>query len=362
MSIIEDPSTPIDEAVRDVKLRDFTPEVQVRLPENLVPRMPVPAVDVHNHLGRWHFGNWSAPDVGALIGVMDGCNVEVIVNLDGCWGNELADNLARYDLAHPDRFATFCRLDWSDCATKGWGQRLAASLRTSVGRGAAGLKVWKDVGLRRRDENNQMFYLDDDRLEPIWEVAAEAGVPILVHTADPVAFFAPLDNHNERLEELIAHPEWHVRGDAYPTFERLLDALETTIAKHPNVPFIGAHVGCYAEDLSWVDRMLDTYPNFNVDIAARIAELGRQPRSARTLFLRHPNRILLGTDAFPPRPEDYAVYARFLTTADECFPYSDDSPPKTGRWTISALDLPAEVVTAVISHNARRLIPTLGER
>jgi predicted TIM-barrel fold metal-dependent hydrolase len=129
------------------------------------------------------------------------------------------------------------------------------------------------------------------------------------------------------------------------------------------VTFIGAHVLCLAEDVAWVARMLDTYPNAYADIAARIPELGRVPRAARELILRHADRVVLGTDAFPPDAAVYATHFRFLETADEYFPYepSEDEPPREGRWAISGLDLPADVLERVYGGNALRLISGLGE-
>ena len=38
--------------------------------------------------------------------------------------------------------------------------------------------------------------------------------------------------------------------------------------------------------------MLDAYPNYRVDIAARVAELGRQPRAVREVIMAHPDRVL----------------------------------------------------------------------
>ena len=173
-------------------------------------------------------------------------------------------------------------------------------------------------------------------------------------------FFEPLDERNERLEELLVHPDWSFADPRFPRFERLIEALEAVVAAHPGTTFIGAHVGCFAEDLAWVGRMLSTYPNFHVDVAARIAELGRQPRAAARLFLEHPDRVLFGIDLFPPDPADYAIHFRFLETDDEYFDYATDEVPPEGRWTISGLSLPDDVLRKIYGANARRLIQGLA--
>jgi len=121
----------------DLPLRDFRPEPMVRLAQHHPQRFPVPAFDSHNHLGRWHLGTWTVPDVDELLAVMDECHINGIVNLDGGWADELEANLNRYDRAHPGRFASFCRLDWSETKTAGWGERLAASLREPCSRESA---------------------------------------------------------------------------------------------------------------------------------------------------------------------------------------------------------------------------------
>lgn len=200
---------------------------------------------------------------------------------------------------------------------------------------------------------------DDPRLGALWETAGLLGVPVAIHTADPVAFFDPVDQRNERMEELLARPDWSFCDPSYPGFDRLIAALETVVAAHPATTFIAVHAGCYAEDLAWVSRMLDSYPNFHIDIAARIAELGRQPRATRALILKYPDRVLFGTDEIPPNQATYQTYFRFMETPDECFPYSPADPPGSGRWQISALNLPADVLGQVYAANAKRLIPGL---
>ena len=348
----------LDPSLRELPLHAFRPRAVLRVPTHEVPRARVRVVDAHNHLGRWLTpdGAWAVSDVSALLSDMDACNIGSVVNLDGQWGDELEANLDRYDRPHPGRFATFCHLDWSALSEPGWPERLADGLRAASSSGAKGVKVWKNLGLQLRDERGELLLPDDERLTPTWAAAAELHLPVVIHVADPVAFFAPVDASNERLEELLVHPEWSFADPRFPRFERLIEALESLVASHPATTFIGAHVGCFAEDLAWVGRMLSRYPNFHVDIAARIAELGRQPRAARRLFIEHADRVLFGLDLFPPDPAEYAIHFRFLETEDEYFDYSTEDVPPEGRWTISGLGLPDDVLRKVYGGNASRLV------
>jgi predicted TIM-barrel fold metal-dependent hydrolase len=351
----------------DLHLRDWRPEPKVVVPAHPVGRARFPAVDAHNHLGRWltaWVGDdaeaWMVADVAALLDLMEACNLRAIVNLDGRWGDELEASLDRYDRAHPGRFATFCHVDWAAAVASGdMGRAAADSLHASVGAGAKGVKVWKDLGLHVRDDRGELILPDDDRLRALWDACAEVGVPVFIHTADPVAFFDPIDERNERYEDLHAHPEWSFADPSFPRFDRLIDALEGLVATNPDTTFVGVHVGGYAENLGRVGAMLGAHPNYHVDIAARVAELGRQPRAARALILEHPDRVLFGIDEFPPERDNYAIYFRFLETEDECFAHTIEDVPLMGRWTISGLGLPDDVLRRVYAENALRLVPGL---
>lgn len=324
--------------------------------EHPVPRASVPAIDTHGHIGRWLTadGGWMEPDVGRLIATMDQLNVTAMVNLDGRWDDELEANLDRYDRAHPDRFLTFCHVDWRLLQSDG-PDALVASLERSARAGARGLKVWRDLGLDVR-VGGQLLMPDDARLAPVWEAAGALGLPVLVHVGNPLAFFLPTDRHNERLEEILRHPSVSERRHGPAHFHRLVDALEAVVAAHPRTTFIGAHVGCCAEDLGRVSAMLDRYPNYWIDLAAR-AELGRQPRAAARLVADHADRVLFGADIFPIDPAEYACHFRILETDDEYFSYSADRevPAPTGRWAVSGLALPTDVLEQVYAGNARRL-------
>src|SRR5690606_1151023 len=312
-------------SIDDIPLRDWTPQSQLRAAVTDVPVPAVPCIDVHNHLGRWLTGDggWMIDDVPALLAVMDARHVEAIVNLDGMWGDELEANLDRYDRAHPGRFHTFCQIEWSRLAEPGGLAVLLAQLEDSGRRGARGVKVWKTLGLEFRDADGTLIAPDDPRVVTLLTRAGELGMPVLIHTADPIAFFQPLNPRNERLDELRGAKDWWY-GDrsVHPTFDALLDAHASLVRACPGTTFIAAHAGCAAEDLDRVERLMVVAPNYHVDIAGRLAELGRQPRRFARLVADHPDRVLFGTDIYPATDEQYRLHYRFLESADESFEYA----------------------------------------
>jgi predicted TIM-barrel fold metal-dependent hydrolase len=285
---------------------------------------------------------------------MDAAGVRTVVNLDGGWDERLQETLAALDEAHPGRFLTFALIDLGGFDEEGWSERETARLRKSFEAGAKGLKFHKSLGLSYRDKEGRLLGIDDPRLDPIWALCGEMKRPVMIHTADPAAFFTPLDRFNERWHELNEHPNWLFHGEKYPSREELLAQRNRVIARHPETTFIGAHFGNNPEDLETVGKWLDTYPNFHVDIDARISELGRQPYSARRFFLKYQDRILFGTDT-TPRADAYRLYYRFLETDDEYFDTAE-SHHRQGFWMIYGIFLPEEVLEKIYSTNAARLL------
>ncbi len=338
-------------------LKDYRPDSQLIRPERRVevPRFPV--IDAHNHLGAAFGGGWDAKPVEALLAQLDAAHVVAYVDLDGGWGEEILDQrLRKFKEPFPERFICFGSPEWRRWPEKGkgFGEWTAQNFRKQVARGAQGLKIWKDFGLHVRDETGALVAVDDERLIPLWEAAGELGVPVMIHVADPVAFFQPLDAKNERWEELHAHPDWHFPPGRFPGFDDIISSFERLVRRHSNTIFIGAHVACYAENLGWVDQLLAECPNLHIDFSARIGELGRQPHSARRLLTKHKDRVLFGTDSGPDI-EIYHTYFRFLETDDEYFDYDPRNSYSQGRWKISGLQLDNDVLERIYSLNARKL-------
>ncbi len=343
-------------------LEQFRPKSQLVTRISRVEKPRFPVIDAHNHLGEPFGGGWDRKPLAELLDRLDQAGVEAYVDLDGGWGEDILQQHLDYFKARvPERFWIFGGVDWQKWETLGdaFPEWAADRLRVQRSWGAQGLKIWKPFGLLVKDPEGQLAKVDDPRLDPIWQTAGELGLPVMVHVADPVAFFDPIDETNERWEEIGAHPDWAFTSPPFPAFLEILNGLANLVHRHPGTTFIGAHVGCYAENLGWVGNLLDTCPNFYIDIAARIGELGRQPYTARRFFQKYSNRILFGLD-MGPDPESYQIYYRFLETDDEYFNYNTGDIPVQGRWFIYGLQLPEDILEKVYHLNARRVLGDAG--
>ena len=337
----------------------------LRVSQYPVERPRFPAVDAHAHLRGVFGARWEAYSSEDLVGALDAAGITGIVALDGGHGESLASEIKRLQLRHPDRVAVFANIDEPTLSRPGdFGVVEAERLAASVRAGARGLKVWKTLGLTIRDADGDLIALDDTRLSPLWNAAAELKVPVLMHFADPAAFFEPLTFANERWLELQRHPHWHLypprrpgdRSDPRPpSFEELHAQFAALIGRHPATTFIGAHMASSAEDLGRLRTLLDEHPNLYVDTAARLNELGRQPFTSREFLLRYQDRVLFGTDTGPD-VEMCRLYYRYLETPAEYVPYSTSESPTQGNWRIYGVDLPDDALRKIYGENAMRLI------
>lgn len=324
-----------------------------------------PIIDIHVHIH---------PDSATdLATIMEANSLSQVVNLgilEIC-GVPFEEGMRAFRDALGERMVYFPTPDFSD-TVPGFGERMAQELERKMESGAAGVKIFKELGLRHRDSAGNFIPVDDPRLDPLWAKAGELGAPVLIHTADPVAFFQPLDEHNERWEELQCNPDWHFWGPAFPDHDTLLAQRNRVIERHPATTFIGAHLGNYPENLAYVDACLDRYPNFYVDTSARIAEIGRHPAGeARAFFLKHQDRVLFGTDLIlgwdaSEEPDDVAEYERFYNAHYRFFETDErqmDHPiPIQGRWKVDGIGLPDDVLEKLYFRNAQRVIPGLHDK
>jgi predicted TIM-barrel fold metal-dependent hydrolase len=339
--------------------------------ETSVARAAYPVIDIHTHVT--HAGGLQGPgnirfaaSADECLAVMDRKNIRTLVNLTGGYGANLQQAIDRLQTAHPGRFVVFTEPAWSKAADPDYSRLQADLIEDAHRRGAKGLKVLKILGLYLRENvtTGKLIRIDDRRFDAMWATAGSLNMPVAIHSSDPEAFFLPIDRFNERWEELHAHPDWSFYGKDFPTNRELQEARRNVMRRHPRTQFICLHVAD-SEDLAYVSECLDTHSNMHVEIAARIGELGRQPRATSQFIDKYQDRIMFGTDAIPggqDTPQQvfndqlYEIYYRFLETKDEYFDYAPAPIPPQGRWKIYGIGLSDQVLRKLYSENASHLL------
>ncbi len=340
---------------------EYDPKSTLVVPTHILTRAKFPFIDIHNH-------QWAMPsqNLSELVTEMDKLNMAIMNNLSGRGYKDVNGYFDVQDSTYfkkaqsnirahyPKRFIQFTNISFAHFGQKGWTEHALAELEADVHNGAKGLKIYKDLGMEFKDDKGKRIPVDDPRLDAIWEKCGSLHIPVLIHSADPPSFWDPMDKYNERWLELKTHPD-RKRDNANPaSWKTIIEEQHHVFRAHRNTIFIAAHFGWLANDLSALGKLLDECPNVNVEIAAIIAELGRQPRQARDFFIKYQDRILFGKDSWVP--SEYATYFRVLETADEYFPYHKKYH---AFWRMYGLALPDEVLKKVYYKNVLRIIPGL---
>jgi predicted TIM-barrel fold metal-dependent hydrolase len=352
-------------------VEQFQPRSMLHVPETKVERAAYPVIDIHTHItfagglegpGTIRF----AASAEECLAVMDRKNIRMMVDLTGGYGANLQQAIDQLQTAHPGRFIVFTEPAWSKAADADYPRVQADLIEDAHKRGAKGLKVLKTLGLYLRENvtTGKLVRIDDRRFDPMWEAVGALNMPVAIHSSDPEAFFLPVDRYNERWEELHAHPDWSFYGKDFPSNRELQEARRNVMRRHPRTQFICLHVAD-SENLAYVSECLDEHPNMHVEMAARIGELGRQPRAAYQFIEKYQDRVMFGTDAVPGGKETpqqifndqlYEIYYRFLETKDEYFDYAPAPVPPQGRWRIYGIGLPDSILKKVYYQNAARLL------
>ena len=343
---------------KDILLSDYQPKSVLVVNNRSVMKAKYPVIDIH-----FNFKSLTKMNAEELVRAMDACGVEKVVDMGGSQ-EEFEGFIKNFRDKYPDRFILFTRLNLNQIKKPNFPEEQLEVFDNAIRMGAMGLKVIKSLGLEIKDRSGQLVHVDDPRFDPIWDKAGKSGIPVLMHLGDPTPFFAPVDRYNERYEELKDFPHWSFHGPRFQTKEAIRSQRENLVKKHPRTIFIMAHMGDDVENLSSLASLFDKYPNYYVDLSARLPELGRQPYTSREFFIKYQDRILFGSDggyALDPNgywtaERHYRTYFEFLETRNEYFEYPLWGVQKQGRWRIYGIDLPDEVLIKIYYKNAEKIL------
>tara|TARA_B110000008_G_scaffold231973_1_gene235330 strand:- start:108 stop:1217 length:1110 start_codon:yes stop_codon:yes gene_type:complete len=342
-------------------IEEYSPKSSLVVAENPRDRAKFPFVDVHSH-------QWKMPvmDFTNLVAEMDSLNMGYMINLSGSGFATFAGNQDLMDLSLTEslenikkqgvsnRFGVFVNVDFNKIDDADFGTNNVEIIKDAVKQGVIGLKVYKNLGLNLKDNSGSRVKVDDERLNPIWQICGELNIPVLIHSGEPSPFFDPIDKHNERWLHARQKPASFRPASEYPSFDVVMQEQYNMFKNNPNTTFINAHLGWYGNDLDKMSAQLDELSNVYTEIGAVIAELGRQPIRARRFFVEHQDRVLFGKDTY--KKSEFNVYFRILETNDEYFDYYRK---RHAHWKMYGLNLPDSILKKLYYKNARKLFPNI---
>jgi predicted TIM-barrel fold metal-dependent hydrolase len=337
------------------------PKALMKIPRTNITRAKYPAIDFHLH-GR---GLRTDADYQKMVKLMDATGIGILCNMDGGFGKTF-DEAIRVGEKYKDRVLQFARVDFDGINKPGWSEKAAAELERCFRAGAAGLKINKVLGLDLQNPDGSYIQSDDPRFDAVWSMCAKYNKPVMIHTSDSYGRFLPIGPENERFEAGLwrSSTEGNYYQTGHPSHEVIEKARENMHARHPKTRFVNAHVAMLYYDMDKVEALLNKYPNADVEISASVQDLGRAPIYIRKFFLKYQDRILFGSDGNPGRgiEEFWVPHWRFLETFDEHFDHpaqirSATGAPLHGRWRISGISLPDDVLRKVYYGNALRYLP-----
>ena len=332
-------------------IEEYSPKSTLINKKTKLKRSKYPFVDVHNHQFDMPLKN-----LNKLVAEMDSLNMGFMINLSGFRGLYLKKSLENIKENAPNRFGLFLNIDFEAIDESDFEATQTALIDSAVNAGVMGLKVYKSLGLTDTDSKGNRISINDPRLAPIWDTCGKNKIPVLIHSGEPSSFWHPKDKFNERWLELRQKPNRFRDPDNNPSFEEVLAEQHEVFKKHPNTIFINAHLGWMGNDLDRLETHLDTFPNVMTEIGAVLAELGRQPKRARSFFIKYQDRILFGKDSY--KVSEYYTYFRVLETDDEYFDYYRK---RHAHWKMYGLALPDTVLQKLYYKNALDLFPAIDQ-
>ena len=275
----------------------------------------------------------------------------------------------------PGRNAWVTTFSLDNFNKEGWQDEAITYIKKSVQNGAVGVKVWKNIGFFLKDENAKLVMIDHPRFDPILDYLAKNHIPLIGHLGEHRNSWLPLEKMtvNGNRDYARAHPEEHMfLHPERPSYEDYINARDRMLEKHPDLVFIGAHLGSLEWSVDELAKRLDKFPNMSVDMAERVSHLQYQAltewQKVRDFFIKYQDRLVYGTDLRSSAmdivnkgikdPEGIKKHAHEVWMRHWKF-FTDDQmmrvPKVEGEF--KGLKLPREVVDKIYRTNAEKLFP-----
>jgi predicted TIM-barrel fold metal-dependent hydrolase len=246
-----------------------------------------------------------------------------------------------------------------------WAEKVNAALAADAEHGATAVKIWKNVGMNERI-GGKLIRIDDPRISPVANQIQKLGVTLIGHQGEPHNCWLPLEEmttDNDR-EYFRNHPQYHMYlHPEMPGYEDQIEARDNFVAAHPQLRFVGAHLGSLEYDVDRIAAFLDRFPNANVDTAARMSQLQHQSvrnyDKVRSFFIKYQDRLLYGTDLTVnpgDEPAEFKRSAHAVWTHDWRYLATNETQRvEIIQADVRGLALPRDVIDKLYYSNAVRI-------
>jgi predicted TIM-barrel fold metal-dependent hydrolase len=312
------------------------------------PHAPPPRfsiIDIHTHLGGVETWPGKRPNFDELTRTMNEMRVELVVDFkapdnsleNGVFGDRVSQRIAMY----PDtaRFKLFANVPIDDDKDVFVGSRradyptwVAGILEDAVRRGAVGLKIKDqagagDVSYWTHDTSGTLVPFDTPAYDSLWSTAERLGIPVLVHLG------GAYKGEHQAPNGANKHVRW----------EMLMLQRERVLRKHPRLKLIGAHWAGTAGDRTYLEEILEKYPNMYTEGGANQpkVEFAQLDSAEQAFFERYQDQVMFGTDYMENTFRWLKSYRQRL---DMFLPFTEAWP------------LPDTVMAKYYHGNARRLL------
>lgn len=281
--------------------------------------------------------------------------------------------------AFPGRVTWATAFSLKNFNNDGWQEEAISYLKNSISNGAIAVKVWKNIGFFLKDKNGNLVMIDNPRFDPVLNYLAKNHIPLIGHLGEHKNSWLPLDKMTVKGNRDYArtHPEEHMYlHPERPSYEDYINARDHMLEKHPDLIFIGAHLGSVEWSVDELAKRLDKFPNMAVDMAERVSHLQYQAitnwQKVHDFFIKYQDRLLYGTDlrfnamdianSKITAPADIKKHIHEVWLRHWRFFSTDEKmivPKVQGEF--KGLKLPSEVIDKIYRKNAEKWIPGISK-
>ncbi|HUQ65444.1 MAG TPA: amidohydrolase family protein [Flavitalea sp.] len=262
---------------------------------------------------------------------------------------------------------TFSVDEWNSSK---WETNALSYLKSSFENGCIAVKIWKNIGMTLKDKDGKFVMVDNPRLDTVINFISKNKIPVIGHLGEPKNCWLPIDKMTVSGDKgyYKNHPQYHMYlHPEYPSYEDQINARDHMLDKHPDLIFVGAHLGSLEWDVDEIAKRLDKYPNMAVETAARVSHLQYQAitnhKKVYDFLIKYQDRILYGSDlqaddktdsvqSFKNAHDTWLSHWKFFTSDSTL---TDEAV----SGSFKGLHLPKEVVDKIYFKNAQKWIPGL---